>query len=53
VLLRARGTRSWRFTKSVRRGLPAGHYRLVVRAVDRKRNKERPTRRNSRRFTLR
>ena len=54
VLLRVHGTRSWHATLRVRRhGLPAGRYRLVVRATDRKRNKERPRRGNSMHFRVR
>jgi hypothetical protein len=40
VLLPARGLERWRFRVGAR--LPRGHYRAVVRAVDRARNKERP-----------
>ena len=40
VLLPARGLTRWRFSLKAR--LPRGHYRAVVRAVDRARNKERP-----------
>jgi hypothetical protein len=41
VLLRARGTRSWRIDAQAR-SLPAGSYRVVVRGIDRAKNKERP-----------
>jgi hypothetical protein len=44
VLLRARGKRSWKLSFRVR--LPRGQYRVQVRAVDRRGNRERPTRRN-------
>jgi hypothetical protein len=44
VLLRARGTRSWRL--SLTRRLPRGRYRVQVRGVDRRGNKETPGRRN-------
>jgi hypothetical protein len=40
VLLPARGQEKWRFALKTK--LPRGHYRAVVRAVDRARNKERP-----------
>ncbi|MEA2445439.1 MAG: hypothetical protein QOJ12_2731, partial [Thermoleophilales bacterium] len=40
VLLPARGLERWNF--SLRATLARGHYRAVVRAVDRARNKERP-----------
>jgi BNR repeat protein len=43
TLLRARGARRWSITLSPR-GLPAGKYRVVVRAIDASKNKERPTR---------
>ena len=44
VLLLARGRRSWRFALKVR--LPRGHYRVQVRAIDRRGNKETPGRAN-------
>jgi hypothetical protein len=43
TLLAARGTRKWSITLHPR-GLPAGKYRVVVRAVDTAKNKERPKR---------
>jgi hypothetical protein len=53
VLRRAKGTRRWQITLKARR-LPAGHYRVVVRGVDRAKNKERPTKgRNIRSFRIR
>jgi hypothetical protein len=53
VLRRAKGTRKWQITLKAR-GLPAGHYRVVVRGVDRAKNKEKPTRgRNIRSFRIR
>jgi hypothetical protein len=42
LLLRARGTKSWRFALRSSRGLPRGRYRIQVRATDRVGNKERP-----------
>ncbi len=51
VLLRARGTRSWRL--SLRRRLPRGRYRVQVRGVDRRGNKETPGRRNVVRVNVR
>src|SRR4051812_39358303 len=42
VLLRASGTRKWKITLKAR-GLPRGHYRVVVRGVDASKNKEKPT----------
>jgi hypothetical protein len=50
VWLRARGTSSWRLR--VRARLPRGYYRLLVRAVDRRGNHERPSKGNSRRVRL-
>ena len=44
VLLRAKGTKKWRF--SHRALLPRGKYHAVVRAVDKAGNKERPAKRN-------
>jgi hypothetical protein len=41
VLLRATGTSKWQITLTPR-GLPPGSYRVVVRGVDRSKNKERP-----------
>jgi hypothetical protein len=53
VLLRAKGTRRWQITLKAR-GLPAGHYRVVVRGVDRAKNKEKPTKgRNIASFRIR
>ncbi|MEA2441760.1 MAG: repeat-like domain [Thermoleophilaceae bacterium] len=43
TLLAARGTRNWSIILHPR-GLPAGKYRVVVRAVDTAKNKERPKR---------
>jgi hypothetical protein len=40
VLLRAKGLERWSFKIAAK--LPKGHYRLVVRAVDRASNKEKP-----------
>jgi hypothetical protein len=51
ILLRAKGTRHWRF--SARARLPRGKYRVVVRAIDRAGNKERPHKRNIVRFRVR
>jgi hypothetical protein len=44
ILLRARGTRNWRLT--TRAKLTSGPYRVLVRAVDKSGNRERPSRRN-------
>lgn len=44
VLLRAKGTRKWKLV--TRAHLKRGHYRVLVRAVDRRGNRERPSRRN-------
>jgi hypothetical protein len=44
ALLRARGTRSWRLSLAHR--LPRGRYRVQVRAIDRRGNKETPGRAN-------
>jgi hypothetical protein len=53
VLLRAKGSAKWQITLKTR-GLPAGRYRVVVRGVDRAKNKEKPTKgRNIRRFRIR
>ena len=53
VLLRASGTRKWKITLKAR-GLPRGHYRVVVRGVDASKNKEKPTKgRNIRSFRIR
>src|SRR3954452_8673538 len=41
VLLRASGTRKWSITLKPK-GLPRGNYRVVVRAIDAAKNKERP-----------
>jgi hypothetical protein len=41
VLLRAHGTKKWSITLKPR-GLPRGNYRVVVRAIDAAKNKERP-----------
>jgi hypothetical protein len=43
VLVRARGTASWRLTVKAHR-LPAGRYRVTVRAFDTAGNREAPTR---------
>src|SRR3954451_23516823 len=52
VLLRASGTRKWKITLKAR-GLPRGHYRVVVRGVDASKNKEKPTKgRNIRSFRI-
>jgi hypothetical protein len=52
VLLRAKGTRKWRYT--TRRRLPRGTYRATARAVDTRGNTERPKkRRNTIRFRVR
>jgi hypothetical protein len=50
IWLRAKGTTSWRLR--VRGRLPRGYYRLLVRAVDRRGNHERPSKGNSRRVRL-
>src|SRR3954469_343049 len=53
VLRRASGTRKWKITLNAR-GLPRGHYRVVVRGVDASKNKEKPTKgRNIRSFRIR
>jgi hypothetical protein len=53
VLRRAKGTRKWQITLKARR-LPAGRYRVVVRGIDRAKNKEKPTKgRNIRSFRIR
>src|SRR4051794_7924694 len=53
VLRRASGTRKWKITLKAR-GLPRGHYRVVVRGVDASKNKEKPTKgRNIRSFRIR
>jgi hypothetical protein len=41
VMLRARGTRHWKLSIRAHR-LPRGHYRVLVRAVDRSGNREEP-----------
>jgi hypothetical protein len=41
ILLRARGTKKWSITLKPK-GLPRGNYRVVVRAIDAAKNKERP-----------
>jgi hypothetical protein len=52
TLLKARGTRRWRF--KLRARLPRGTYRTVARGVDASENKERPAkRRNQVRFRIR
>jgi len=52
IFLPARGRGRWTF--SLRAHLPAGHYRVVARALDRARNKERPKKgRNILLFSLR
>lgn len=52
TLMRARGTKRWRFAMRAR--LPRGNYRIVVRATDAAGNKERPAgRRNVVRFRVR
>jgi hypothetical protein len=53
TLLRAHGTSRWSITLAAQ-GLPAGSYRVVARAVDASKNKERPAKgRNIARFTVR
>jgi hypothetical protein len=53
VLLKARGTGKWSITLNPKT-LPRGSYRVVVRAIDRAKNKERPTKgRNIAAFRLR
>jgi hypothetical protein len=53
VLLRAHGTKKWSITLKPKT-LPHGSYRVVVRAIDRAKNKERPTKgRNIAAFKLR
>jgi hypothetical protein len=53
VLLRAHGTKKWSITLKPRT-LPRGSYRVVVRAIDAAKNKERPTKgRNIAAFKLR
>jgi hypothetical protein len=52
--IRARGTTTWHFTS--KRAIPAGHYRVWVRAIDRAGNVERKRsgrNGNGRRLTLR
>ncbi|MEA2375096.1 MAG: hypothetical protein QOD53_1559 [Thermoleophilaceae bacterium] len=51
ILLRARGTRKWRLATRAR--LKSGPYRVLVRAVDRSGNRERPSRRNHIRLRVR
>ncbi|MDQ6914543.1 MAG: hypothetical protein M3155_01875 [Actinomycetota bacterium] len=50
VWLRAKGTTSWRLR--LRGRLPRGYYRVLVRAIDRRGNHERPSRGNTRRIRL-
>ncbi len=45
ILIRAKGTRHWKFARKVR--LARGNYRVVARGVDIYRNKERPARRRN------
>jgi hypothetical protein len=52
VLLRARGTSRWSITLKPK-GLPRGNYRVVVRALDASKNKERPAGPNIARFKVR
>jgi hypothetical protein len=52
VLLRAHGTTKWSITLRPK-GLPRGNYRVVVRAVDASKNKERPGGPNIARFRVR
>jgi hypothetical protein len=52
VLLRAHGTKKWSITLNPKT-LPRGSYRVVVRAVDSAKNKERPKGRNIEAFKLR
>jgi hypothetical protein len=49
--IRARGLRGW--SVRIRRGLPAGRYKLVIRALDRKGNREGVRRANTMRFRVR
>jgi hypothetical protein len=51
LLIRARGLRRW--SLRLTGGLGPGRYRMVVRALDRRGNKERPRRGNSMRFRVR
>jgi hypothetical protein len=51
ILLRAKGTRKWRFSHRAR--LPRGKYHAVVRAVDKAGNKEHPAKRNIVNFRVR
>jgi hypothetical protein len=51
VLLRATGTRTWRLATKAK--LPRGTYRVLVRAIDRRGNRERPSRRNHLRTRVR
>jgi sulfoquinovosidase len=52
VLIRAHGTRSWTLSLPARR-LPPGHYRVQVRAIDKRGNKEHPRKTASARLRLR
>jgi hypothetical protein len=52
VLLRAHGRSKWSITLTPK-GLPRGNYRVVVRAVDASKNKERPGGPNIARFRVR
>jgi hypothetical protein len=52
VLLRAHGTSKWSITLKAN-GLPRGNYRVVVRAIDAAKNKERPKGANISRFRVR
>jgi hypothetical protein len=49
--IRAKGLRGW--SLRIRRALPAGRYKLVVRALDRKGNREGVRRANTMRFRVR
>jgi hypothetical protein len=51
VLLRARGTRTWRLSPKAR--LARGRYRVQVRGIDRRGNKETPGRANVMRVRVR
>jgi hypothetical protein len=52
ILLRAQGTKKWSITLKPK-GLPRGNYRVVVRAIDAAKNKERPRGASIARFRLR
>jgi len=49
--IRAKGLRGW--SLKIKRRLPAGRYKLTVRALDRKGNREKPRKGNTMRFRVR